>query len=51
MDIIFLIIGLVVGALAAFLIAKFKYEGARSKVEEKSNYLENELSETETELK
>ena len=50
MEIIFLIIGLAVGALAAFFIAKFKFEGSAGKSGERNSFLEEELDKTEKEL-
>ena len=40
MEIIYLLTGLVIGAFAAFLIAKFKYEGSSGKAAERNSYLE-----------
>ena len=48
--IIFLIIGVVIGAFAAFLIAKLKYEGSVGKTGERNSFLEEELAKTEKEL-
>lgn len=50
MEIFFLIIGILVGATAAFLIAKFKFEGSAGKAAERNSFLEIELSKTEKEL-
>lgn len=50
MDIIFLIIGLLIGSLAAFFAAKFKYEGSAGKSSERNSFLEEELAKTEKEL-
>ncbi len=50
MEIIFLIIGILVGASAAFLIAKFKFEGSAGKAAERNSYLEEELTKTKEEL-
>ena len=50
MEIIFLIIGLIIGALAAFLIAKFKFEGSSGKAAERNSILEEDLAKTEKEL-
>jgi DNA recombination protein RmuC len=48
--IIFLIIGVVIGAFAAFIAAKFKYEGSAGKASERVSFLEEELGKTEKEL-
>ena len=50
MEIIFLIIGLVIGAIAAWFISSFKFKGETSKVEERSRILEQGKSELETKL-
>ena len=50
MEIIFLVLGLFIGALAAFFIAKFKFEGSAGKVNERNSYLEEEINKTEKEL-
>jgi uncharacterized membrane protein YdjX (TVP38/TMEM64 family) len=39
-EIIFLIIGILIGAFAAFLIAKLKYEGSVGKTGERNSFLE-----------
>jgi DNA recombination protein RmuC len=49
-EIIFLIIGILIGAFAAFLIAKLKYEGSVGKTGERNSFLEEELAKTEKEL-
>ena len=51
MEIIFLIIGLIIGALAAFFVAKFKYEGTSGKVGERNSFLEEELNKNKEELR
>lgn len=50
MDIIFLAVGLIVGAFSAFLIAKFKFEGSAGKSAERNSILEEDLAKTEKEL-
>ena len=50
MEIVFLVIGLIVGALAAFFIAKFKFEGSSGKAAERNSILEEDLDKTEKEL-
>ncbi len=50
MEIISLVIGLFIGALAAFLIAKFKFEGNAGKAAERNSILEEDLAKTEKEL-
>ncbi|HKI77253.1 MAG TPA: DNA recombination protein RmuC [Ignavibacteriaceae bacterium] len=49
-EIIFLVIGLVIGAFAAFFIAKLKFEGSADKAGERNSFLEEEISKTEKEL-
>jgi DNA recombination protein RmuC len=49
-EIIFLIIGILIGAFAAFLIAKLKYEGSVGKTGERNSFLEEELAKTEKDL-
>jgi len=51
MEIIFLIIGLIIGALAAFFVAKFKYEGTSGKAGERNSFLEEELNKNKEELR
>ena len=50
MEFLFLIVGLVVGAIAVWFITSFKYKGETSRVEERSKILEQVKNETETEL-
>jgi DNA recombination protein RmuC len=50
MEILFLIIGLVIGAIAAWFISSFKFKGETSRVEERSRILEQGKSELETKL-
>jgi len=50
MEIVFLVIGLIVGALAAFFIAKFKFEGSSGKAAERNSILEEDMDKTEKEL-
>ncbi len=50
MDIIFLIIGVLLGFAAGYLIFKYKSEGITAKDEEKINYLSAELEKREVEL-
>lgn len=50
MEIIFLVIGLIIGAFAAFFIAKFKFEGGAGKAGERNSILEEGLNKTEKEL-
>lgn len=50
MEIIYLIVGLVIGALGAFFIAKFKLEGSAGKAEERNSILEEDLARTKNEL-
>jgi DNA recombination protein RmuC len=51
MEIIFLIVGLIIGAAAVWFIASFKFKGEVSRVEERSKILEQDKEEIETELK
>ena len=39
MEILFLIVGLVVGAIAVWFITSFKYKGETSRIEERSKIL------------
>jgi len=50
MEIIFLLIGLVIGVTAAWLISSFRYKGDVSRVEERSNILEQDKSNLEKNL-
>ena len=50
MEIIFLIIGLIVGGLAAWFIASSKFKGESGRVEERSVILERERSTLENNL-
>ena len=50
MEIVYLIVGLVIGALAAFFTAKFKFEGNAGKAGERNSFLEEEIAKTEKEL-
>ena len=49
-DIIFLVIGLAIGATASYFYAKLKYEGSSGKAVERNSYLEEEVNKTEKEL-
>jgi len=51
MEIIFLIIGLIIGAVALWFIASFKFKGDLSRVEERGKILEEDKGEIEVELK
>jgi DNA recombination protein RmuC len=51
MEIIFLVVGLIIGAIAVWFIASFKFKGEVSRVEERSKILEVDKEKTETELK
>jgi hypothetical protein len=50
MDIIFLLIGLVVGAIAAWFGAAFKYKGEAIRSEEVSKNFQQKLEEQKTEI-
>jgi len=50
MEILFLIVGLVIGAIAVWFITSFKYKGETGRVEERSKILEQDKNEIETEL-
>lgn len=50
MEIIFLIIGLVIGFTAAFIAFKYKYQGGSSKLEERNLLTEKALEQTKLEL-
>lgn len=50
MEIIYLIIGLVLGSAAAFFIAKFKFEGGKAKLEAEHSLLQQRLEEQKTEI-
>jgi DNA recombination protein RmuC len=51
MELIYLLVGLIVGAVAVWLIASFKFKGEVSRVEERSKILEQDKEEIENELK
>ena len=51
MEIIFLIIGLVIGVVAAWFISSFKFKGETSRVEERSRILEDDKLLLQSELK
>ena len=51
MDIIFLIIGILIGFTAGFLILKYKSESKSSKFEERISFLNSELEQKESDLK
>ena len=51
MEIIFLIIGLVIGIVAAWFISSFKFKGETSRVEERSRILEDDKLLLQSELK
>ncbi len=50
MEIIFLVIGILIGGVAAFLIAKFKFEGNAEKAAERNSILQEDLAKAEKEL-
>ncbi len=50
MEILFLILGLIIGAIAVWFISSFKYKGESGRVEERSKILEQDNSELESEL-
>lgn len=50
MDIIYLIIGILVGTLFTYFISKYKFKSSVSKSEERSSLLEKEIEKTESEL-
>ncbi|MBE0569978.1 MAG: DNA recombination protein RmuC [Ignavibacteriaceae bacterium] len=50
MEIIYLIIGLIIGGLAAWFIASSKFKGATGRIEERSSILEKEKSNLENSL-
>ena len=50
MEILFLIVGLVIGAIAVWFITSFKYKGETSRIEERSKILQQDKNEIETEL-
>ena len=51
MEIVFLVIGLVIGGIAAWFISSYKYKGEASKVEERSRILETDKSSLQSDLK
>lgn len=51
MEIIFLIVGLIIGAVAVWFTVSFKFKGDVSRVEERSKMLEQDKEEIESELK
>jgi DNA recombination protein RmuC len=51
MEIIYLIIGLVVGSIAVWFIASFRFKGETGRVEERSSILEKDKSNVENDLK
>ena len=51
MEIIFLIIGLVIGVVAAWFISSFKFKGENSRVEERSRILEKDKLLLQSDLK
>jgi DNA recombination protein RmuC len=51
MEILFLIIGLIIGAVAVWFISSFKFKGEASRVEERSRILETDKSSLQSELK
>jgi len=51
MEILFLILGLIIGAIAVWFISSFKYKGETSRVEERSRILEDDKSSLHSELK
>lgn len=50
MEIVFLIVGIIVGALASFFVLKYKYQSGSSKLEERNAITEITLTETKSEL-
>jgi len=50
MEIIYLIIGILIGTLFTFFISKYKFKSGVSKSEERSSLLQKEIEKTETEL-
>ena len=50
MEIIYLIIGILIGTLFTFFISKYKFKSGVSKSEERSSLLEKEIEKTENEL-
>ena len=50
MEIVFLIAGLIIGFTAAFIAAKYKYQGSTSKLEERNLIAEKSLEQAKTEL-
>jgi len=50
MEILFLIFGLVVGIIAAWFIASFKYKGETGRIEERSKILETDNTELKTRI-
>ncbi|MGB5529298.1 MAG: DNA recombination protein RmuC, partial [Ignavibacteriaceae bacterium] len=51
MEILFLIIGLIIGAVAVWFISSFKFKGEASRVEERSRILDTDKSSLQSELK
>jgi DNA recombination protein RmuC len=51
MEIIFLAVGLIIGAVAVWFIASFKLKGELSRIEERSKILEEDKEKTQAELK
>ncbi len=51
MEIIFLIVGLIIGAVAVWFIVSFKFKGEVSRVEERSKILEQDKEEIEVKIK
>jgi DNA recombination protein RmuC len=51
MEIIFLLVGLIIGAIAAWFIASSKFKGEAGRVEERSRILETDKSTLQSELK
>ena len=51
MEILFLIIGIIIGAVTVWLISSFKYKGESTRVEERSRILEDDKSSLHSELK
>ena len=50
MEIIYLIIGILIGTLFTFFISKYKFKSGVSKSEERSSFLQKEIEKTENEL-
>ena len=51
MEILFLILGLIIGAIAVWFISSFKYKGESGRAEERSIILEQDKTSLQSELK